>query len=68
MVGRFAAVMGPLLWAIIVTGLGWGRPVAVAGLAIFVAAAMVMLAKVPNRFGQADAGAVQHQPMWADHR
>ena len=68
MVGRFAAVMGPLLWAIIVTGLGWGRPVAVAGLAIFVAVAMVMLAKVPNRFGQADAGAVQNQPMWADHR
>lgn len=68
MVGRFAAVIGPLLWAIIVTGLGWGRPVAVAGLAIFVAAAMVMLAEVPNRFGQADTGAVQNQPMWEDRQ
>jgi MFS-type transporter involved in bile tolerance (Atg22 family) len=68
MVGRFAAVIGPLLWAIIVTGLGWGRPVAVAGLAIFVAAAMVMLAGVPNRSGQADTGAVQNQPMWEDRQ
>ncbi len=29
MVGRFAAVTGPLTWAIIVDFLGWGRPVAV---------------------------------------
>lgn len=32
MVGRFAAITGPLLWALIVDWLGWGRPVAVASL------------------------------------
>ena len=30
MVGRFAAIIGPLLWALIVDGLDWGRPAAVA--------------------------------------
>ncbi|MDE2817367.1 MAG: MFS transporter [Chloroflexota bacterium] len=30
MVGRFAAIIGPLLWALIVNGLDWGRPAAVA--------------------------------------
>ena len=30
MVGRFAAIIGPLIWALIVNGLDWGRPVAVA--------------------------------------
>lgn len=30
MVGRFAAVVGPLIWSLIVDGLGWGRPAAVA--------------------------------------
>ena len=30
MVGRFAAIVGPLLWALIVNGLDWGRPAAVA--------------------------------------
>ena len=30
MVGRFAAIIGPLLWALIADGLGWGRPAAVA--------------------------------------
>lgn len=29
MVGRFAAVLGPLVWAGVVDGLGWGRPAAV---------------------------------------
>ena len=30
MVGRFAAIIGPLLWALIVNGLDWGRSAAVA--------------------------------------
>lgn len=30
MVGRFAAFIGPLLWGLIVNGLDWGRPAAVA--------------------------------------
>lgn len=30
MVGRFAAIIGPLVWALIVNGLDWGRPAAVA--------------------------------------
>ena len=54
MVGRFAAMIGPLLWALIVTGLGWGRPVAVASLALFVVLAMVLLARVPNRPNHGD--------------
>ncbi len=66
MIGRFAAVMGPLLWAIIVTGLGWGRPVAVAGLAIFVVNAMVMLTRVPNRLERPESSNGQHHPMWSD--
>lgn len=32
MVGRFAAIVGPLLWTVIVDGLGWGRPAAVLSL------------------------------------
>ena len=34
MVGRFSSVTGPLMWAAIVTWLGWGRPVAVSALAV----------------------------------
>lgn len=30
MVGRFAAIIGPLIWSLIVDGLDWGRPAAVA--------------------------------------
>lgn len=58
MVGRFAAMLGPLLWAVVVDGLGWGRPVAVAGLAVFVAVAMVLLSRVataPRSIGAAVA-------------
>lgn len=65
MVGRFAAAIGPLLWAIIVTGLGWGRPVAVAGLAVFVAIAMMLLARVPNRLAEPRSAGGDTQPMWS---
>jgi len=36
MIGRFAAVVGPLLWAFITDTLGWGRPAAVGGLLVMV--------------------------------
>jgi UMF1 family MFS transporter len=36
MVGRFSAILGPLVWAVEVSWLGWGRPAAVATLAGFV--------------------------------
>lgn len=43
MVGRFSAVTGPLIWAAIVSGLGFGRPVAVLSLAVCMAIAIAML-------------------------
>lgn len=48
MVGRFAAIMGPLVWAIIVDGLGWGRPAAVAALMIVIAAALLTIRPVSD--------------------
>jgi UMF1 family MFS transporter len=48
MVGRFAAIIGPLLWAAIVDGLGLGRPVAVLTLAIWIVVSLVILRGVPN--------------------
>jgi UMF1 family MFS transporter len=48
MVGRFAAILGPLAWAIIVDGLGWGRPAAVAALMIVIAAALVTIRPVSD--------------------
>jgi UMF1 family MFS transporter len=46
MVGRFAAIMGPLLWTAIVDGLGWSRPVAVLSLLLMVVIAFVVLRPV----------------------
>ena len=43
MAGRFAAILGPLLWATIVDWLRWGRPTAVASLIVMVAVAAVVL-------------------------
>ena len=37
-VGRFATIVGPLVWALIVDVLGWGRPAAMVALAAFVVA------------------------------
>jgi UMF1 family MFS transporter len=37
-VGRFATIIGPLVWALIVDVLHWGRPAAMVALAIFVLA------------------------------
>jgi UMF1 family MFS transporter len=35
-VGRFATILGPLTWALIVDGLGWGRRVAMGALILFI--------------------------------
>lgn len=49
MIGRFAAILGPLTWALIVDGFGWGRPVAVAALMLVIAAALVVIQPVSDR-------------------
>ena len=46
MVGRFAAVLGPLIWSLIVNGLDWGRPAAVASLVVLIAISYVVIRPV----------------------
>ncbi|NIP80287.1 MAG: MFS transporter, partial [Gemmatimonadetes bacterium] len=48
MVGRFAAVAGPLLWAFVAEGLGLGRPAAVAVLGLMVLTAWLILRPVDD--------------------
>ena len=48
MVGRFAAITGPLLWSAVVDGLGWGRPAAVLTLAIWIVISLLILRGVPR--------------------
>jgi UMF1 family MFS transporter len=48
MVGRFAAIMGPLGWALIVDGLGWGRPAAVFSLMLMVIVSAIILRPVSD--------------------
>ncbi len=43
MVGRFASVVGPLLWGLIVNTLGWGRPAAVFSLFLLLVIAYIIL-------------------------
>jgi UMF1 family MFS transporter len=43
MVGRFSAILGPLVWALVVDQLGLGRPAAVATLLVFMLVAAVIL-------------------------
>ena len=45
-VGRFATILGPLIWALIVDGLGWGRNTAMLALAGFVAAGWHLAGRV----------------------
>ena len=57
MVGRFAAILSPLLWAAVVDGLGWGRPAAVLTLVAVVGLAYAVLAPVddaPRAWAPAD--------------
>jgi UMF1 family MFS transporter len=48
MVGRFAAIIGPLMWTVIVEWIGWGRPVAVAGLAVMVVFARSVISPIDD--------------------
>lgn len=47
MVGRFASILGPLLWSLVVDWLGWGRPAAVLSLALWIVASLLILRGVP---------------------
>jgi UMF1 family MFS transporter len=49
MVGRFGAIVGPLMWGIIVTTLGWGQPAAVMFLLLWVVIAFLILRLVDDR-------------------
>jgi len=52
-VGRFATLLGPLVWALITDTLKWGRVAAIASLLLFFGAARIVLAGVtdtPVRF------------------
>ncbi|MEX2280038.1 MAG: MFS transporter, partial [Acidimicrobiia bacterium] len=48
-VGRFATILGPLVWALIVDGLGLGRNVAMLALAALVAAGWYRLLPLQTR-------------------
>ncbi|NNF70385.1 MAG: MFS transporter [Acidimicrobiia bacterium] len=48
-VGRFATVLGPLIWALIVDGLGFPRTVALGALLVFVVIGRVILGGVDDR-------------------
>lgn len=50
--GRFAALIGPLIWALIVDGLGWGRPVALLVLTALVLIAMATLRPLSSDIGR----------------
>jgi UMF1 family MFS transporter len=47
-VGRFATVLGPLLWALVADGLGWGRTAALGMLGLFIVAARIILQQVDD--------------------
>lgn len=51
-VGRFATVLGPLTWALIVDGLGLGRRVAMGALILFVLAGWTLLRGVDDSIRQ----------------
>ena len=53
--GRFAALVGPLLWALVVDVLGLGRPTALLVLLGFVLVAIVILHPLPSSIGRPDA-------------
>jgi UMF1 family MFS transporter len=49
MVGRFASIIGPLVWVVIADTLGLGRPIAVATLVVFIMISYVILQGVDDR-------------------
>lgn len=56
-VGRFATVLGPLIWALVADGLGLGRTAALATLGLFIVAARIVLEGVSDT-GRSRAGAM----------
>jgi UMF1 family MFS transporter len=48
-VGRFATIFGPLVWALIVDALGWGRNAAMAALGVFILIGWWVLRLVDDR-------------------
>lgn len=52
MAGRAAAILGPVGWALVVDGLGWGRPTAVLGLLALVVGAVWVLAPIDDESGR----------------
>lgn len=64
-VGRFATIVGPLVWALIVDVLHFGRSVALGALAVFVAIGWFVLRKVddtPREWSEADRLVVSENP------
>jgi UMF1 family MFS transporter len=49
MVGRFAAITGPLLWALVVDVLGLGRPTAIVTLLVGVLISFAILQPVSDK-------------------
>ncbi len=47
-VGRFATILGPLIWALIVDYAGWGRITAMSALFVFLIIARVILSRVDD--------------------
>ena len=51
--GRFAALVGPIIWWLVVDALGLGRPTALLVLLGLVLVAMVILRPLPSSIGRA---------------
>lgn len=49
MVGRFASIVGPFMWGLVVDTLGWGRPAAVGLLLLLTLVALIILQGVDDR-------------------
>ena len=48
MAGRFASIVGPFMWGVVVNTLGWGRPAAVGLLLVLIVIAFGILQKVDD--------------------
>ncbi|HEY7564015.1 MAG TPA: MFS transporter [Acidimicrobiia bacterium] len=57
-VGRFATIVGPLVWALVVDALGWGRPAALLTLAGFVFAGLAVIRSLPAAAGPVTGSAL----------
>ena len=55
-VGRFATILGPLVWALIVDALGLPRTAAMGALVIFIATGWLILGKVDDSLREWDTG------------